>query len=244
MRYRRALKNALKAVRENAQPEPDALAWPAGLDRTLLLGLPLAERTRSAVLWAGLMQGDNPLTVHALLRTPNVGGRAIRDLVLATDEFLGEYIERFEGTPTPAGVVAMRLAKQVERLTPRGCAIVEHRTLRQPPMTLALLGRVFTVSGTRVGHIQERAECRTKVAFGSELRGIAAAAKDDLGDMREARPVHRRLDALLPHELGSRHELIRKLFRRALTDEMGFRLDEGVYVEISTDLLVAPGLPR
>ena len=163
-RYRRDLEGALEAVRKKGSPGAEALAWPAGLDRTLVLALPLSVTTRSCLRRAGLMEGDNALTWHELLRNPDIGSRAIRELLFGIDAFLRDYIERFDARPEPAAVLAMRLQKEVNRLTPRECAIVEHRVLRRPPTTLAVVGAMFGVSRERIRHLQARAGRRMLMA--------------------------------------------------------------------------------
>ena len=80
-------------MRENSALDMDALAWPAGLDRTVLDGLPLRARTRNCLLRARLMEGDNPLTVYELLRIKNFGLKSLGDLLFAVDDFLSECIE-------------------------------------------------------------------------------------------------------------------------------------------------------
>ena len=44
-RYRHELRHSVEALRERSRPDADALAWPAGLDRGILLGLPLRDGT-------------------------------------------------------------------------------------------------------------------------------------------------------------------------------------------------------
>ena len=63
MNYRNVLQEAVEAARKGEQPEKDALAWPEGLDRTLLRGLPLRTHPRNCLVCAGLVEGDNALTV-------------------------------------------------------------------------------------------------------------------------------------------------------------------------------------
>ena len=52
-RYLLKLQDAQEAVRKRSRPDTDALAWPAGLDRAILVGLPLREGTRRCLLWTG-----------------------------------------------------------------------------------------------------------------------------------------------------------------------------------------------
>ena len=149
-RYRHELRHALEALRGRFRPDADALAWPAGLDRGILLGLPLPDRTHRRLLQAGLMEGDSPLTVHEVVRIPNVSLVSMREALVAADAFLSECIDTFDDAPTPADIVAMRLRQEVKRLTPRERTIIEHRLLRRPPTTLAALGGMFAVSPSRI----------------------------------------------------------------------------------------------
>ena len=75
------LRDALDAIRRNRPLHLDSVAWPAGLDRSILDGLPLEVRTRNCLLQAELMEGDNPLTVWQLLRLQNFGRKSLRDLL-------------------------------------------------------------------------------------------------------------------------------------------------------------------
>ena len=56
-RYRREIQDAVQAVRNEEIPEKTALAWPTGLDRRLLLGLPIQRRTRNCLLRGGVAAG-------------------------------------------------------------------------------------------------------------------------------------------------------------------------------------------
>ena len=92
-RYRRDLQDALEIIRNDAPLKTSALAWPAGLDRSILDGLPLQVRTRNCLLRAGLMEGNNPLTVYELLRIANFGRKSLGDLLFAVDDLLSECID-------------------------------------------------------------------------------------------------------------------------------------------------------
>ena len=124
-RYRQELRHALEALRGPSRPDADVLAWPAGLDRGVLLGLPLRDGTHRRLLDAGLMEGDSPLALREAIRTPNVSLVSVREAIVATDAFLSECIDTFDDAPTPADVVAMRLRQQVKRLTTRERTIIE-----------------------------------------------------------------------------------------------------------------------
>ncbi|MDD9983501.1 MAG: hypothetical protein OXU81_19450 [Gammaproteobacteria bacterium] len=86
------LQDALEAIRRNQRPNLHSVAWPTGLDRSLLNGLPLEVRTRNCLLSAGLMEGDSPLTVQQVLRLANFGRKSLRDLLFTVESFLNECI--------------------------------------------------------------------------------------------------------------------------------------------------------
>ena len=198
-RYRRELQDALEAVRERRFPDRDALVWPAGLDRALVAALPLPESTHQRLRQAGLMEGNNALTAHEVLCVPCMSSRAIRELLFAVDEFLGEYVETFKGRPGPASVVAMRLRTLLQRLTPREVLVVEHRVLSRPRRTLEQIAAECGVSCERIRQIQTRTERRIRTAFGHELRFLAGALNNELAPSAEQSALHRRIDDLLPN---------------------------------------------
>ena len=86
------LQNALKDIRTNRVLEMGAVAWPPGLDRTILNELPLRARTRKCLLRAQLMDGDRVLTVQQVLRLKNFGRISLRDLLFTIERFLNECI--------------------------------------------------------------------------------------------------------------------------------------------------------
>ena len=211
MHYRRELQEAVGAVRKDEEPERDALAWPAGLDRTLLRGVPLPTHTRNCLVRARLMEGDNRLTVAEMLRIPEVGPTTVRNLLVAIDEFLREYIETFEGHPGSAEVAAMRLQREVERLTQAGWTILEERMLKRPPTeyhTLAMRPVVDRLrspaSRSRVAHragdAQDRRkqwptppilEAKNRLLFASILKKGLPRSRDDHAEATSRR-WHRR----------------------------------------------------
>ena len=69
-----------------------SLVWPAGLDRSILRGLPLKIRTRNCLAAAQLMQGDSPLRVRELWGLPAFGRVSLKDLLVHVESFLNECI--------------------------------------------------------------------------------------------------------------------------------------------------------
>ena len=133
MRCSVELEEAVDAARRAERPEESMLAWPEGLDRQLLLGLPVKNRTQLCVQRGRLASGEGAYTVAQLLRVRYLSPAVVRDLLLATDEFLAGYIAAFDDVPGPADVAALRLRRAVRSLTPMQCAIVEQRLLTDPP---------------------------------------------------------------------------------------------------------------
>ena len=221
MRYRRDLQAAVDAVRSGGWPDDHALAWPDGLDRTLLRGLPIASGARNTLLRAGVMIGANGLTTRELLGTPGVGPSTMRHLLVGVDEFLREYIERFDGRPRPVDVLVMRLEKAVARLTPAEAVATEHRLLRRPPTKYHIAAATSGIPSHRI--VDGRATARDKltIAFGTELESIAAALKVELGPDGAENEVGGRIEDLLPRNPSDTGALVRRILRQTLGNEMG-----------------------
>ena len=101
-RYRGEIRGAVEAVLRKEFPPRDAIVWPGGLDRAMLLELPLRKRTRNILEMSDLMTGDGPVTGRDLLYAPSVNRRMATEIVRAVDGFLGECIETVEGGPFAA----------------------------------------------------------------------------------------------------------------------------------------------
>ena len=72
----------------------------------------------------------------------------------------------------------------------------------------------------RIRALQARAESRIRIAFGHELPFVAGELTEALRHTADEGALNRRIDALLPNDLGRRPELMKRLFRQALIDEM------------------------
>ena len=99
------LQDALKAVRTDDVLGMGTMAWPPGLDRTILNELPLETRTRSRLVQARLVQGDTALSVYEMLRLTNFGRKSLGELLFAVEEFLNRCIRKGI-TDSPQEVVA------------------------------------------------------------------------------------------------------------------------------------------
>ena len=222
-RFRAELQNAVEAARRDAQPEQTMLAWPAELDRRLLLGLAVKQRTGLCIQRERLACGDGPYTVAQLLRVPHLSPTVLRDLLLATDAFLASYIETFDDVPGPADVAAMRLRRVVQSLTPTQCAIVEERLLTDPPVDYHTLVLRLELSAATIRSRLLEAQRRFNIALGPELRIIAAELEKKLG-ANQGDVVDERIDALLdgvlPDHGNCTARRARAFFRQALTKEL------------------------
>ena len=223
-RYRHEIQEAVEAARKGEEPERNAPAWPAGLDRTILRGLPLPAHSRNCLLRARLMEGDNPFTVAEMLRMPGLGPTTVRNLLIAIDDFLREYTETFDRVPGGVDVATMRLTKEVQRLPPMEAVIVDERVLQYPPTEYHTLAMRFAMAGSRIRSRLVNARDRFEIALGPELRVVAAALREGVGPSPNESDVNERIDALLdemrPNDGGSVEHRVKRLFRHALVEQL------------------------
>ena len=163
-RYRREIHEAAQAVRNGETPDEAALAWPAGLDRRLLLGLPTERRTRLCLLRAEVAAGDDPLTVNDLLRVRHLTAPLLPHLLRTIATFLDDYIETFAETPNSADVAAMRLNRQVATMTPTEITVVDERVLRCPPAKVHTVSMKVGIPDGRVSASAFAAKDKAKIA--------------------------------------------------------------------------------
>ena len=91
-RYLSDISEALEAVREGRGPDMDAIAWPSGLDRENIFGLPISVRTRNCLLAGRLHEGASSLRVYELRQVQNFGFKGLQDLLFGLEKFLVEYV--------------------------------------------------------------------------------------------------------------------------------------------------------
>ncbi len=131
------------------------------------------------------------------------------------------------GTPSLVSVIVNRVVMTIDAASEIERKVVEHRLLRTPPLTLEDVGSQVGVTRERIRQIQSRIGNRVRDALGEGMRVIALEMRDGLGHLVKQEKVERRIDALLPPD----HGLATRLVRKALIDEMGFTLDDGVYLD-------------
>lgn len=128
------LREALVAVHRDERPEMHCLAWPGGLDRSVLPRMRLRRRTRNVFEATGLSEGDGALTVRNLLGLKNFGLNSLTDLILGLESFLRECIrndpeggsryQRVVSSP-PATTPGLQWERAGELLTPLLAATAE-----------------------------------------------------------------------------------------------------------------------
>ncbi|MDE2699687.1 MAG: hypothetical protein OXI23_12520 [Gemmatimonadota bacterium] len=83
------IQSALDDIRAGRRVKDSAVVWPAGLNRSIAVSLPLTVRTMNCLESAqSLMTGDGQLSAGELLRLPNFGTRSLRDLLFAVEAYL------------------------------------------------------------------------------------------------------------------------------------------------------------
>lgn len=136
-----------------------------------------------------------------------------------------EHVSR--GTPGLISVTLGRLALTLDAASETEHMIVEHRLLRTPPTTLEDVGSHVGVTRERIRQVQARIERKIHAALGARLRIIAATLKEPLGHMVSQSELEDRIEQLLPAD----ESLATRIFRKALLSDMGFTLDNGVYLD-------------
>ena len=132
-----------------------------------------------------------------------------------------------KGTPGLGSATLSLLARTLNAASKTECTIIEHRLLRTPPTTLAEVGSQVGVTRERIRQVQARVERRIHAVLGRGLRIIAATLKEPLGNVVSQSELEDRIEELLPADEG----LATRLLRKALLNEMGFTLDNGVYLD-------------
>ena len=132
-----------------------------------------------------------------------------------------------KGTSGLASVTLARLALTIDSASETECTIIDHRLLRTPPTTLEEVGSQVGVTRERIRQVQARIERKIHAALGRGLRIIAATLKEPLGHVVSQNQLEGRIEELLPID----RDLATRLFRRALLNEMGFTLNDGVYLD-------------
>ena len=132
-----------------------------------------------------------------------------------------------EGTPGLVSATLSLLAQTLDAASETECTIIEHRLLRTPPATLELVGSQLGVTRERIRQIQARIEKRIHAALGRGLRIIAGTLKEPIGHMVLRSELEDRIEEILPVD----QDISIRIFRKALIDEMGFTLDNGVYLD-------------
>ena len=184
------ISEALEAVRGGRGPGMDAIAWPGGLDRDNIFGLPLSVRTRNCLLAERLHEGAGPLTVYELRRVQSFGFKCLQDLLLALERFLVEY--------TRVGASESREAQGRAPLSPQMAPASGAATSppAPPPATWDEAGACL----------------RPVLATGAELYGtqtLADALSPELRHLAAKMGLEPKLDAIgIPRAIGTTPGLV------------------------------------
>ena len=131
------------------------------------------------------------------------------------------------GTSGLVSVTLGRLALTLDAASDTERTIIKHRLLRTPPTTLEVVGSQVGVTRERIRQVQASIERKIHAALGRGLRIIAATLKEPLGGVVSQSELEGRIEQLLPDE----ESLATGIFRKALLNDMGFTLDNGVYFD-------------
>ena len=131
------------------------------------------------------------------------------------------------GTPGLVSVTLGRLALTLDAASDTERTIIKHRLLRTPPTTLEVVGSQVGVTRERIRQVQARIERNIHAALGRGLRIITATLKEPLGHVVSQSELEDRIGQLLPAD----ESLATRIFRKVLLNDMGFTLDNGVYLD-------------
>ena len=132
-----------------------------------------------------------------------------------------------KGSSGLAANVIGYLATILETASHTERTIIEHRLIRAQPKTLAEVGTLLGVTRERIRQIQARIETKILGELGDKLQIIALTLKEHFGHMAEQCAVENRIeDLLLPDQ-----PIANKLFRQILIVQMGFTLEDQIYID-------------
>ena len=132
-----------------------------------------------------------------------------------------------KGTPGLVSATLSLLTRTLEVASETERTIIEHRLLRTPPATLEVVGSQVGVTRERIRQVQARIERKIRAALGRGLRIIAATLKEPLGHVVSQSELEDPIEQLLPADKS----LATRILRKALLNEIGFTLDNGVYLD-------------
>ena len=131
------------------------------------------------------------------------------------------------GTPGLVAATLARLSRTLDAASDTECTVIEYRLLRTPPATLEAVGSQVGVTRERIRQVQARIERKIHAVLGRGLRVIAMTMKEPLGHMVSQSELEDRIEQLLP----GGESLATRILRKALLNEMGFTLDNGLYLD-------------
>ncbi len=132
-----------------------------------------------------------------------------------------------QGTKGFASTALNHLSQTLDAASATEHIIIRQRLLRIPRATLDEISCRAGVSRERIRQIQSRIERKFQNALGEEGRIIVWSLKEQLGSVVAQSELDQRIDGILP----TGQSLARTLLRRTLINEMGFTLDDRIYLD-------------
>ena len=131
------------------------------------------------------------------------------------------------GEPGLVSTALMRLAQTFDSASITERTIVVHRLLQRPPATLESVGSQMGVTRERIRQAQRKIESKIQDALGERICIIASTLKDSLGHVLKQSEFEHRIEPIL----RSDHEISSALLTWALVREMGYEVDDEMYLD-------------
>ena len=113
------MNEALAAVHAGDQPGLSCVAFPSGLDRSLLKTQPFSVRTWNCLTAAGLFSGTDHVLVKDLIPIRHFGQTSLQDMLLVVEDYLLTCIEGaphpYEHSPAPIPIMIPHRQRSFER---------------------------------------------------------------------------------------------------------------------------------
>ena len=130
-------------------------------------------------------------------------------------------------TPGLVSATLACLSRTLDSTSETERTIIEQRLLSTPPTTLKVLGGQVGVTRERIRQVQVRIERQIRSALGKGVQVIATTLKERFGHVVLKSELEDRIEDFLPAEKS----LATRILRKALVKDMGFTLDDGLYLD-------------
>ena len=134
------------------------------------------------------------------------------------------------GSPELVTIIMERVETTIEKASETQSKVIEERLGKKRPRTLESIGIEVGLTKERIRQIQNKCERQIRKALGREIEIVADELSEKLNAIVEKNVLEERIDKMLP----KRDNTARKLMRKALIDQMGFTLDNNMFVNEGT----------